>query len=452
MKLPPCPTYKPSGVEWLGDVPQTWKITSLRYVLAQPITDGPHLTPEFVAEGVPFLSVDGIQDGELVFTNCRFVSEEDHAWFVRKVWPQRGDILMGKAASTGKIARVKVDFEFSIWSPLALIRTDRRIADSRFTEYALKSKCVQSQIDVLCTHNTQSNISMDDIPRILFAMPVAVPDQCAISDFLDRETAKIDTLVEKKRTLIERLKEKRTALISRTVTRGLPPDDAHAAGLEPHPKLKPSGIDWLGDVPEHWEVKRVKHICRIRYGLGEPPEYADDGVPFVRATDINRGKIDLAEVKTVSPMDVPWSRRPQLDEGEILVVRSGAYTGDSAIVTDAVSGCIAGYDMVVTPREAHPAFVGWGLLSKYLLESQIHLARLRAAQPHLNAEELGGFTFLAPPRPEQEYIADFLDRETAKIDRMIAKVETAIERLQEYRTALITAAVTGKVDVRETVV
>ena len=212
--------------------------------------------------------------------------------------------------------------------------------------------------------------------------------------------------------------------------------------LPPYAAYKPSGVEWLGDVPEHWETWRLKHIGRIRYGLGEPPEYADDGLPFIRATDINRGKIDLTAVKKVSPADVPWSRGPLFAKGEILIVRSGAYTGDSAIVTEAVAGCIAGYDMVLTARAAHPAFVSWALLSKYLLESQIHLARLRAAQPHLNAEELGGFTFLAPPLTEQEAIASFLDRETAKIDTLVAKKRTLIERLKEKRTALISHTVT----------
>ena len=103
-------------------------------------------------------------------------------------------------------------------------------------------------------------------------LPIPLPgddEQRAIADFLDRETAKIDTLVAKKRTLIERLKEKRTALISRTVTRGLPPDAARAAGLDPHPKLKPSGIDWLGDVPEHWEVVVQATLSRVDVGIAE---------------------------------------------------------------------------------------------------------------------------------------------------------------------------------------
>jgi type I restriction enzyme S subunit len=134
---------------------------------------------------------------------------------------------------------------------------------------------------------------------------------------------------------------------------------------------------------------------------------------------------------------------------EIFVVRSGAYTGDSALVTEHVAGSIVGYDMVLTIHAAYPRFMSWVLLSKYMLEGQIYTERLRAAQPHLNAEELGGFIVLLPPISQQHIISDYLEQETTIIDKLINKIETAINRLQEYRTALITAAVTGKIDVRQ---
>ncbi|MAE76451.1 MAG: hypothetical protein CMJ85_06260 [Planctomycetes bacterium] len=129
--LDPDVPLKDSGVEWLGMVPEHWEVRRLKTLLAVPVTDGPHSTPDFLSEGIPFLSVDGIQNGELVFENCRYVSPKDHAEFKRKTAPRRGDILLGKAASTGKIARVKVDFEFSIWSPLALIPDPVRCRSQR---------------------------------------------------------------------------------------------------------------------------------------------------------------------------------------------------------------------------------------------------------------------------------------------------------------------------------
>lgn len=206
-----------SGVEWLGEIPAHWVVRRLKTLIADPITDGPHETPEFLNDGVPFLSVDGIQEGELIFEGCRYISEAAHKKYWKKCAPRRDDILLGKAASTGKIARVKVDFEFSVWSPLALIRADHSEVWPGFLEYALKSAATQAQIDVLCTSNTQKNISMQDIP-VLVVCVAELREQRAIAAFLDRETASIDAMAARVRDAIDRLKELRTALVSAAVT------------------------------------------------------------------------------------------------------------------------------------------------------------------------------------------------------------------------------------------
>ena len=232
---------KPSNVEWLGAVPEHWDVRRLKTILADRVTDGPHLTPTFVASGVPFLSVDGIQSGELVFEDCRYVSLEDHVEFSKKAAPRRGDLLLGKAASTGKLARVKVDFEFSIWSPLALIRPDQSQVLSEFLEYAIKDVSAQVQIEMLCTLNTQKNIGMADIPRLVVALP-PLAEQAAIVRYLDHADRRISRYIRAKQRLIELLEEEKQAIIHRAVTRGLGPDV----------RLKPSGVEWLGDVPEHW--------------------------------------------------------------------------------------------------------------------------------------------------------------------------------------------------------
>jgi type I restriction enzyme, S subunit len=211
-------------------------------------------------------------------------------------------------------------------------------------------------------------------------------------------------------------------------------------------RYKESGVEWLGDIPDAWEFGRIKFIGHIKYGLGEPPEKLDDGLPIIRATDIYRGVIDGSNVQRVNPDKVPWSRNPELKTGDILVVRSGAYTGDSAIVTDEWAGSIAGYDMVLTPIQAHPKYIAWNFLSRHVLEGQLYLAKSRAAQPHLNAEELGNTVIAIPPLDEQESIAYFLDRKTTQIDALIAKKAALLEKLDEKRTALISHAVTKGLD------
>jgi len=215
--LDPNVRLKPSGVPWLGDIPEHWEVRRLKSLLGTRITDGPHVTPTFVSDGVPFLSVDGIQNGDLVFETCRYVSPEDHAEFRKKTSPHRDDILLGKAASTGKIARVKVDFEFSIWSPLALIRPDQFQVVSPFLEYALKDFSSQAQIETLCTLNTQKNISMDDIPRVLLPLsPIA--EQLAIVHHIEDATTNLDLAIDAARREIDLLREYRTRLIADVVT------------------------------------------------------------------------------------------------------------------------------------------------------------------------------------------------------------------------------------------
>jgi type I restriction enzyme, S subunit len=213
-----------------------------------------------------------------------------------------------------------------------------------------------------------------------------------------------------------------------------------------YPKYKDSGVEWMGEIPEHWEVRVIKRVGSIRYGLGEPPAELIGGLPLIRATNISRGKITTNEMMYVDPADVPWDRDPVLRKDDIVVVRSGAYTGDSAIMPDEYDGAIVGYDLVLRVKRAVPHFVAFTLLSPYVLESQIYAYRLRAAQPHLNAEQLGSTAVILPSLEEQAAIADFLERETAKIDALVAKKDRLIELLQEKRTALITHAVTKGLD------
>jgi type I restriction enzyme, S subunit len=216
--------------------------------------------------------------------------------------------------------------------------------------------------------------------------------------------------------------------------------------FKPYPTYKDSGVEWLGEIPAHWEGVSLKRISWIRYGLGQPPAEAMQGLPLLRATNISSGRILGAGMMYVGPGDVPPSRDAILSPGEIIVVRSGAYTGDSAIVPEEYTGSVVGYDLVVTVHRGFPPFVAWQLLSPVVRDLQFSFYSLRAAQPHLNAEQLGSAIVVSPPIEEQRTIAAFLHRETTKIDALVSKKERLIELLQEKRTALITRAVTKGLD------
>ena len=218
--------------------------------------------------------------------------------------------------------------------------------------------------------------------------------------------------------------------------------------LRPYPGYRDSGVEWLGEVPEHWEVRRLKTLSRIRYGLGQPPKEAADGLALIRATNVSRGEIVEADMIYVDPSDVPAGRDALLSEGEIIVVRSGAYTADSAMIPKAYSGAVTGYDMVVNVTRALPEFIAFALRATYIRDDQLVVVSTRSAQPHLNAQELGDAFVLLPFLHEQTAIARFLDDTDRCIHRYIRAKERLIELLEEQKQAIIRQAVTGQIDVR----
>ncbi|MCZ2404944.1 restriction endonuclease subunit S [Paenarthrobacter sp. Z7-10] len=423
--------------QWESD----WPIGRLKNALAVPVTDGPHSTPEFMAEGVPFLSVDAIQDGELVFAGCRYVSSEDHADFVRKARPHMNDLLMGKAASTGKIARVKTSTEFSIWSPLALIRINETLADPGFIEYCLKSPECQFEIDGYSNANTQKNIGMGDIPRISLPLPT-LAIQATVARFLDGETAQIDQLIAKQERLIALLAEKRQAIITHAVTKG----------LDPTAPTKPSDIPWLGDIPAGWGASRMSYEVWVRARLGwkglKAEEYVLDGVAFLSTPNIKGRDIDFKDVNRISQDRFEESPEIKLSLGDVVLAKDGSTLGTVNVVRElpepaTVNSSIA----VLTPSPSIDGVYLFYLLQSDYLRHTIQLLKGGMGVPHLFQDDIRRFQLSLPSISEQVAIAGHLDRKTQRIDQLIAKVQLAVGLLAERRSALISAAVTGKIDV-----
>jgi type I restriction enzyme S subunit len=291
MKMPHYLRYKPSGVEWVGDVPEHWNLTRLRD--AARLTNGFPFDSDFFSqsEGVPLVRIRDIYSQT---TEVRWSGPP-----IPEAEIVDGDILIGMDG----------DFNVAWWAGgkallnqrVCCLRSKPGVLSQRFLFYALPFP-LKSLNDITYS-TTVKHLSSLDVLRFRFFLPEP-QEQRAIAEFLDRETAQIDTLVAKKRTLIERLNEKRTALISRTVTRGLPPDAARAVGLDPHPKLKPSGIDWLGQIPSHWEIRRLRHISDgITVGVViNPSSYvSDEGVPFLLGGDIREFHIDATHANRCAP-------------------------------------------------------------------------------------------------------------------------------------------------------
>jgi type I restriction enzyme, S subunit len=434
-------SYKETRHSWLESVPTHWKMLPLKFLTAQHVTDGPHETPEFIDEGVPFLSVDGIQNNQLVFEGCRYISREDHARYSIKCKPNQGDVLLGKAASVGKVAHVDTGIEFNVWSPLAVIRP-RSKKTGRFIYYSLQSALLQMQCDMYSNANTQKNLGMSTIDNLAFACPT--DDEAEqVANFLDHETAKIDALIEKQQRLIDLLKEKRQAVISHAVTKG----------LSPNAPMKDSGVEWLGEVPAHWEVKCIRHVIDA---IGDVdhfmPPSVEKGVPYLMTGDLKDciSEVSLDDCKQVSHSDYKeLSKRIKTSKGDVVMARYA--TIGTLMYVDVDVEMLVSYSCVTLKTNQSK------MIGRYLFQYMKSDAFRQGVEHRINTntqgnvgiKDLQGVNVAVPPSDEQAAIAAFLALENLKMDALNDKAESAIALLKERRTALISAAVTGKIDVRD---
>ena len=437
------PAYKDSGCVWIDKIPEHWSIVALKHLVSPKITDGPHETPVFVDDGVPFVSAEAVQGGRINFDSRRGnITREQHEIYSQKCLPQRDDIFFVKSgATTGKLAYVDTDREFGIWSPLALIRAKKVAAYSKYLFQSLGARYFQSQVQTFWSYGTQPNIGMGVIENLRIILP-PLPEQQAIADFLDCKTAQIDTLIEKKQRQINLLQEQRTALINHAVTKGLNPDAP----------IRDSGVEWLGDIPSHWDVMKIAYfVDKITNGYVGPTRdiLVDRGVRYIQSLHIKKNTIDFHKPYYVSQEWSNGHERTILRENDVLVVQTGAI-GEVGIVPKEFDGanCHALIILRVKDELGYGKFLLYALTSKYGYHSMLSIMT-GALHPHLNTTYLRDIYLAVPPKREQQEIIEYIENKTREIDLTIKKHNDTISLLREYRTALISEAVTGKIDVRE---
>ncbi|MBM81269.1 MAG: restriction endonuclease subunit S [Planctomycetaceae bacterium] len=282
-------------------------------------------------------------------------------------------------------------------------------------------------------------------PQLHSRMPVLLPppdEQKAISSFLDVETSKIDGLVSEQRRLIELLKEKRQAIISHAVTKG----------LNPNAPMKPSGIQWLGNLPEHWPTEMISRIAtKIGNGYVGPTRdiLVESGIPYVQATHIKNGRVNFDGEYFVTPEWSETQSKATLELGDVLIVQTGAGTGDIGLVSEEEVGysCHALIIVRANTERILGSFLAVALQSQYGVQT-LESIQTGGMHPHLNCGNVKFVHVPIPPIEEQRVIVDYVNEKLKRFSLLQAEAERAIELLQERRTALISAAVTGKIDVR----
>ncbi len=445
MSLPRYPEYKDSGVEWLGEVPAHWRVVPLGRV-TRSRCDGPFgsglKSEHYTDNGVRVVRLQNIRRDGFDGTDEAFVDLSYYRAELTGHDVVAGDVLIaGLGDDNNTVGRACV-------APNgiepAMVKADcfrfRLNQDEVHTAFVAVALTATATLDAgrLSTGSTRSRIPLSVMATRKLALP-PLAEQAHIAEFLDRETAKIAALVAEQQRLIELLKEKRQAVIYHAVTKGLNPNAA----------MKDSGIEWLGEVPAHWEVERLKHISpSITVGIVvNPSTYVSDaGRPFIYGGDIREGSIDWVNSRRIELASSEANAKTQLRPGDLVTVRVGA-PGVTAVVPAECDGGNCASVMLIRGGQYNSDWLCYAMNTR-LVRFQVEVVQYGAAQEQFNISHAVNFWVPTPPHAEQNEIASFLRAQTLELDDLTTEATRAIDLLQERRTALISAAVTGQIDVR----
>ncbi len=430
------PEYKESGLDWLGVIPDQWTVIQSRRLFTQrkerARPDDEQLTAS-QKHGVIY------QKQFMEIENQRVVQVITGSDILKHV--EANDFVISMRSFQGGLEWCR--YSGSVSSAYVGLIPIKHVVPEFF---AYLFKCYPYIQALQSTSNLVRDgqaLRFENFSQV--SLPV-IPDdeQKSIARFLDHETAKIDTLIEKQQQLIQLLKEKRQAVISHAVTKGLNPDVP----------MRDSGVEWLGEVPEHWEVKRIKHLSTL-ISKGTTPstiggDFVDSGVRFLKAENIGKSLSVSSSPEFYITKEVNLQiSRSQLEDDDVLVIIAGATTGLSSILEKELLPANTNQAVsFIRPIQKNHSILIARWLSTEFSQRIIWMGAVQAAQPNLSMEDLGNIPITIPPIQELLQIMEKVDAKLSKLDMLISKAQSAIEFMQERRTALISAAVTGKIDVR----
>ncbi|KDU32385.1 type I restriction modification DNA specificity domain protein [Escherichia coli 3-373-03_S4_C3] len=423
------PAYKDSGVEWIGQVPEHWKIAQIKRISA--LNPRKSTLSEEKDSLCTFLPMEKLRTNAVTLDETRPIHEVygGYSYFCD------GDILIAKVTpcfENGNIAVANglvngIGFGST---EINVLRVNGK-GHNRFLYYRLQ----EEQFRTIAKSEMRGTGGLKRVPTDLFeSFTIGLPDtdeQATIAATLDRETARIDTLVEKKTRFIELMKEKRQALITHAVTKG----------LDPNVKMKDSGVEWIGQVPEHWKVARVKRLVSLR---NERRNDVSTDTIYIGLEDVEAGSGQYKPTNGSSRQSED-STVGIFYEGDVLYGKLRPYLR-KAIISE-MAGCCSTEFLVLRAEKTEPRWLQEWLLTPDVTH-QIESGCEGAKMPRADWGHIGSIEVVYPDQPEQAQILTTLDRETARIDALISKVEQSITLLKERRSAFITAAVTGQIDLR----
>ncbi|EPO4041526.1 restriction endonuclease subunit S [Campylobacter upsaliensis] len=420
--------YKPSGIKWLGEIPKHWEICKLNkisYFINGYAFESSHFDYSF---SIPVIRIGDIQNDKIIYHTCLMTKEQEN---LKNFMIYRGDIVIAlSGATTGKFAVCNSNKKAYINQRVAIIRSDIKIL-----KYYLSTFGFVNYIDMLCNGSAQPNISTKEVGNFKIPLP-PLQEQKEIAEFLDSKCEKIQNYIEKKQKLITLLQEKKQALINEVVTKG----------LNPNIESKNSGIEYLGLIPHHWEVVKVKYIATTNIGLVyDPSEIATNenvGYPVLRANNIQNGKIDYKDVIYVAKK---IDDKQLAISGDLLMcVRNGSENllGKTAKIENN-NFSFGAFTAII--RSDLNNYLYW-IFQTEMLKKSISSFIVSIGIGQISQDDIKNFKIPLPPLQEQKEIAEFLDKKCEKINSAIEKTKKQIELVKEYKNTLINEAVCGRIN------
>ena len=436
------PAYKPSGVEWLGDVPAHWGVKKIKH--GYDIQLGKMLQPDKKSSKdieKPYLRAANLSwEGALL-------EDVKSMWFspeeLEKFKLQKGDVLISEGGDVGRSCYWGSDLELYIQNAMTRARSKSEIQFSKYLYYWMYHLKNIGQIDSICNAATIAHFTADKVKETLLFEP-PIDEQHSIAAFLDQKTAEIDAAISKKQRLIELLKEQKTILINQAVTKG----------LNPNVLRRDSGVEWIGEVPAHWGVKRVKYFSSVQGGITLGRSYSDNNLesyPYLRVANVQDGYFNL---DAVTELSLPkWEAEQYFVRvGDILVTEGGDIDklGRGTVWEGEIENCLHQnhiFAVRIDKRTATEHFIALVMACDYGRHYFTATANKTTNLASTNRTKLGNFPIALPPLDEQMKLVNYSKRIGREYEKVIEIVSKELERLNEFRCSLIASTVTGKIRV-----
>lgn len=435
------PKYKPSCIDWLGDIPEGWEvdyIKNLGYFASSGI-DKKIVGGEPLVQMVNYTDIYG-NDTRVINTDRELMTVSCPAWKISEANLIKGDLVFTPSSETtediGLSALINENLKNTVFSYHVIRFRFFDNFDHKFKKYWCNNTFIWQQFSSFAKGTTRQILDRNDFRNTQVVVP-PVEDQKKIADFLNRETAKLDEMVAKKQKMMELLKEKRQALITYAVTKG----------LNPKAKMKASGIDWLGDIPEGWDVKKLKYVAKSNVSTLAESTDKEYSFKYLDIGNVGTGYV-IEEPAEVDFENAPSRARRVVKKNDTIISTVRTYLKAIYHFEDEQVNMIVstGFVVIEVGEKINPNFFYYLSLSENFIDSIVSNS-YGVSYPAINESFLMTLPVWYPEIDEQKKIVAFLNRETAKIDDVMEKIETQIEKLKEYRQALITSAVTGKIKV-----